>query len=377
MPPVQKGTSEMIWQQPAVGGYPDPSLLGLSGLERMRMAREGRTPIPPIAYLMEMPFAGLSEGHGAFAMPASPWFANATGLIPGGMLAVLADAPLGVALGSVLEPGVSYTTAELSLTFLRPVRPDPASTISGSGQLIHRSRSVGLTEAFLINDATEDLVAFASSRLSIFPPLEPMPEPPSGLPVIEQPYPGDSPDHPLRRPLRGEVLAPEQFESRAGREMLEAWLAGELPPPPLYYLTGLRPTSVGESEAEMVLPCSAWLSTAGRTVQGGFIAMLAEASLAAAVFSTAERGTATAPLDLKVNFLRPVFPDGRDLTARAQVVHRGRTLAISTAELTNADGKAVALATGSAMYVPGRSADLSGVELSADPEDEGASAADR
>jgi uncharacterized protein (TIGR00369 family) len=373
---VEKRTAEMVWQQPALGGYPDPSLLGLSGLERLKAAREGRTPIPPIAFLMEMPFTGLSKGHGAFAMPASPWFANATGLIPGGILAVLADAPLGVGLGTVLEPGVTFTTAELSLTFLRPVRPDPRSTISGSGQLIHRSRSVGLTEAFLINDADDELVAFASSRLSIFPPLDPMPEPPSELPVLEQPYPGESPDQPLRRPLRGEVLAPEQFESRGGREMLEAWLAGELPPPPIYYLTGLRPTSVGDGEAEMVLPCSAWLSTAGRTVQGGFIAMLAEAALAAAVFSTAEAGTAIAPLDLKVNFLRPVFPDEREVTARARVVHRGRTIAISTAELTNADGKAVALATGSAMYVPGRSADLGGVELAADPED-GASGPDR
>jgi hypothetical protein len=68
-----------------------------------------------------------------------------------------------------------------------------------------------------------------------------------------------------------------------------------------------------------------------------------------------------------------VFPDGADLTARARVLHRGRTLLIVAAELTNAEGKQVALATGSSMYLPGRPANLIGVELgssSSDPEDD-------
>jgi uncharacterized protein (TIGR00369 family) len=159
------------------------------------------------------------------------------------------------------------------------------------------------------------------------------------------------------------------FASRSGLEVLRGFISGELPAPPLSRLTGMRVVEADEGEAVMALPCSRWLSTSAGTVQGGFTAMLAEASLAAAVFSTADAGTATAPLDLKVNFLRPVLPDGRDLTARARVVHRGRTLAIANTELTNADGNTVALATGSAMYLPGRPADLAGVELAAPGEE--------
>lgn len=360
----------MLWEEEALGGYPDPSLLGLAGIDRLRVAWEGRTPIPPIAFLMEFPFTELGKGHGGFSIPASPWFANATGLIPGGILAVLSDAPLGVALGSVLEPGETFTTAEISLTFLRPVRPDPEGTILGNGQLIHRGRSVGLTEAFMINEKSDELVAYASSRLSIFPPIDPLPEPPEELPVLEQTFPGERPEHPLRRPLRGETLDPEQFESRSGLELLQGWIADELPSPPIYYLLGQRLVDARDGEVTMAMPCSTWLSTAARTVQGGFTALLAESALAAAVFSTAEAGTATAPLDLKVNFLRPVFPDGRELTATAKVAHRGRRIAIANAELTNADGKRVAIATGSTMYLPGRPADLGGVELES-PSEEG------
>jgi hypothetical protein len=39
---VEDAASKPIWQQPAIGGYPDPALIGLSGLERMRAFREGR-----------------------------------------------------------------------------------------------------------------------------------------------------------------------------------------------------------------------------------------------------------------------------------------------------------------------------------------------
>lgn len=352
----------MLWEEPAIGGYPDPSMIGLSGLDRMRAFREGRVPFPPIFYLTEIPFTEVSRGSTGFKMPASPWFANAAGIIPGGMAAVLADAPLGTALDTDLPPGVAYTTAEMSLTFLRPVRPDPEGTISAHGQLIHRTRAVGVTEAFLINDDTEELVVFASSRLAIFPPIDPTPDPPDELPVIDQPWPGSSPDHPLRRPVQGEVLPQEEFGRRSGREILEAWVSRDLPNPPVAELIGFRVTGVGEGEAQMTMPCSAWLSTALGTVQGGFTAMLAELALTSAAFSTVEPGTAVAPLDLKVNFLRPVYPDGRELVADARIEHRGRTLSISSCRVTNADGKPVALATGSAMYLPGRPASLAGVE---------------
>jgi uncharacterized protein (TIGR00369 family) len=315
-----------IWQRPVIGTYPDPSWIGLSGLERMQAFREGRVPLPPIVYLTEILFTSVSAGHVGFQMPASPWFANATGLIPGGMAAVLADAPLGSALDTDLPPGI---------------------------------------EAFLIDEATDQLLVFTSSRLAIFPPLDPIPDPPAELPVIDQPFPGSSPEHPLHRPLQGEVLPQSEFERLSGREMLEGWVRGELPNPPVAELIGFRVTEAGDGEAEMTMPCTGWLSTALGTVQGGFIAMLAELTMTSAVFSTVEPGTAIAPLDLKVNFMRPVPPDGRDLTAKAEIVHRGRTISITSCRVTNADGKAVALATGSAMYLPGRPANLLGIELRA------------
>jgi uncharacterized protein (TIGR00369 family) len=364
---VSSENSREIWRSPAPGGYPPPELLGISGIERLRASKEGRTPIPPIAYLTEMPFRELSEGHVGFEMPASPWFANSAGVVPGGMLATVADAALGAPIHSVLPAGVAFTTAELSLTMLRPVHPAPDRKIAASGHVIHSGRSTALSECFIFSedgDAAEPtLVAHGTSRCSVFDPIEPMPEPPAELPVLEQSYPGDDPGHPLRLTPPSGPLPPDTFERMSGLEILRAQIDGSLAePPPIHHLTGIRPLEADEGSVRFALPCSPWLSTSMGTVQGGFTAMLADFALTGAAFSTAPAGTATAPVDLKVNYLRPVFPDMKDLVAEARVEHRGRTLAISSCRISNAEGKPVALATGSAMFLPGRPASLTGVE---------------
>jgi uncharacterized protein (TIGR00369 family) len=362
----------MIWQEPAKGGYPDRSFLALPGIERMSAGRQGRIPYSPMGYLTELEMTEASRGHSTFSMPASPWFANSSGLISAGVLAVIGDAALGSVVHSDVGPGQGMTTAELSMSFLRPLVPKRGAAVTGCGQLIHRGRSMGLSEAFLF-DGEDRLIAHGTTRCSVFPPVDPIPEPPSDTAIQDCARPGDAPDDPLRRPLEGEVLPQEEFERRSGMEMLRALLAEELPRPPIHYLTGLRLVDAREGETVAVLPCSKWLSTSAGTVQGGFTAMLAESAMTSAAYSTVPPDTAVAALDFKVNYLRPVFPDGSDLTARARILHRGRTLAVAAAELTNAEGKQVALATGSSMYLPGRPANLVGVELgsgSSDPEDD-------
>ena len=362
----------MIWQEPAKGGYPDRAFLGLSGMERVDAGRRGLIPYSPMGYLTELQLTEASRGHSSFTMPASPWFANSSGLISGGVLAVIGDAALGSVVHADVGPGQFMTTAELSMSLLRPVAPKPDGAVTGAGQLIHRGRSIGISEAFLYDDGDE-LVAHGTTRCSIFPPVDPIPQPPADPQAVDGALPGTEPDDPLRQEVEGEVLPQEEFERRSGLELLRAVIAGELPRPPIHHLTGLGLTEADDGEAVGVLPCSKWLSTSAGTVQGGFTAMLAEFAMTAAAVTTAPANTAVAALDFKVNYLRPVFPDGKDLEARARILHRGRTLVIAAAELTNAEGKLVALATGSSMYLPGRPANLLGVDLgtrSTDPEDE-------
>jgi uncharacterized protein (TIGR00369 family) len=235
--------------------------------------------------------------------------------------------------------------------------------LSAHGQAIRVGRSVGLSEAFVLDASGEMLLAHGTSRLSIMPAIEGVPEPPDDpRPPAPPDLPG--PDPYLRTPPPGTVLPGATWAELSGREVLERQVAGELPAPAIHHLTGMTVTRVAEGAVEMTMPASEWLSSPARRLQGGAITALADATLQGAMLTTVPAGTALAGLDIKVNFLRPVDGDGRELGAVAEVEHSGRTLAIARGRVTNADGKPVMLATGTGMYLPGRAADLSGeIEL--------------
>jgi len=348
------------------GGYPESSLLALSGRERLRWWTHGGAPAPPLSRLTGAIYTRVGDATTNAEMPASGWLLNSAGVVGGGTLAILADIALGCSIETQLPPATPYTTAELSLSFLRPVHPGP--TLLAGGQAIHVGRSVALSEAFLIEEETETLIAHGTSRGAILPPIDPAPEPPSELPAVE-PDPNEDSD-PYRRPWPREAVIPQEtWDRHSGGEVLELQLSGGLPPPPIHDLTGMRPVEIGDGTAAVVLPTTRWLTSPLRTIQGGVIAMLADMAMAVAMQTTVPPGTAAAGLDLKVNYLRPALPDGRDLRARGEVVHAGRTLVVTRAEIDNPDGKRVALATGSSMYLPNRPAALGELELAAEADD--------
>jgi len=166
---------------------------------------------------------------------------------------------------------------------------------------------------------------------------------------------------PYLRPVVGEPVSQDDWNRMTGLEVLRLCIDGSALPP-IYHLTGLHPTDAEEGTCTFVLPASPWLASPAPVLYGGAIAMLADGALSCAVMTITPAGSSFAPLDLKVNYLRPVLPDGGLLTARATLVHRGRSMAVATAEITNEDGKRVALASSSTMLLPGRPwSDLAGV----------------
>jgi len=78
------------------------------------------------------------------------------------------------------------------------------------------------------------------------------------------------------------------------------------------------------------------------TVHGGIMTDLADAAMGLATISTLNENESFTTLELKMNFLRPVY-EGK-IFARANVLHRGRTIAVVESVLTldETDGKVVA-----------------------------------
>lgn len=338
-----------LWTEPVQGGYPDPRMfLSLSGLEQVRAFIRQQGPAPPMAHLTGMRPTQVGPGAATFSMPVTEWLLSPPGLVQLGTLAILADGSLGCAVQTALPPATPYTTAEMSITGTRPVHRGMQRLVA-RGSLIHAGRSLALSEV-RIEDELGRLVAHGTSRCFIFPPVVSPPPPPIEFPVMAEPsYPAPPP---YLRPVEGEVLGQDVYDRMSGLEILRLQIAGDLPAPPICHLTGLWPTAAEHGEATFVSPASEWLCSPLGKVEGGAIALIAETPLVCAVQTLLPAAASYAPLDLKVNFLRPVSPDGTDLVATGRVIHRGKTLAIASSEVFDAAGRKVAMATGSSRMLP-------------------------
>jgi uncharacterized protein (TIGR00369 family) len=70
--------------------------------------------------------------------------------------------------------------------------------------------------------------------------------------------------------------------------------------------------------------------------------------------STLGEGESFTTLELKINFLRPVWRS--ELRAEGRVVQRGRTVGLVECAITDADGKLVAKATSTCLTLRGEQA---------------------
>lgn len=337
-----------IWQEPVRGAYPDKRLFGMSGLDLMRRALDGLSPIPPICHLTGMRFDSVEENEIVVSMPASDWFLSSQEHISMGALTMLADAALACAIQSQLPEATPYTTSELSMTLIAPC---PAGgTLRAIGTPLFDGRPLAMSQCW-VEDGKGRRVAHGTSSCFVLPQqkdLDPNPD----VPATDHPL-YDTPD-PFERPASGSIVEWEIWRTLSGEDILKRQIAGELPQPPIHYLTGMSLTEATNGSVTFVMPAHAWLSSPLATVEGGAIAMLAHAALATAVTSTLAPGEAYRPVDVKVNFLRPLYPDGRDAVATGVVTHRGKTLAVAMADVVAADGKKIATATGSTMILQER-----------------------
>jgi uncharacterized protein (TIGR00369 family) len=81
------------------------------------------------------------------------------GTVHGGILCDIADAAMGIAFATTLSPGESFTTVELKINFLRPVRQ---ILLRAEGRVIQRGRTIGYVECE-VTDESGKLVAKSNS----------------------------------------------------------------------------------------------------------------------------------------------------------------------------------------------------------------------
>ncbi len=106
----------------------------------------------------------FGPGTSAWEWDAShPRVLNPFGYVAGGYLSVFADELLSSAIGSVMDEGEFATTAELKISFLKPVKK---GLVTGAGKVLRKGRRVAFVEA-TIRNAQDEVVATVSSTWTV------------------------------------------------------------------------------------------------------------------------------------------------------------------------------------------------------------------
>ncbi len=100
--------------------------------------------------------------------------------------------------------------------------------------------------------------------------------------------------------------------------------------------------------AEMILPLRPEFVQREGIVHGGVVTALADTAAVYALVADLPDHHALTSVELKINFLRPVRPDGGDMVARSTVVKRGRRVAVCRVDILQGDQLA---ATGMFTYL--------------------------
>ena len=137
-------------------------------------------------------------------------------------------------------------------------------------------------------------------------------------------------------------------------ERFRAILDGSIPPPPVADLVGIRLTAIEEGRATFELDAEERHSSPLGTLQGGILCVLADAAMGAAYVSQLEDDETFTTLELKTNYLKPVW-SGR-VTAVAEVIKHGRTIGLVECRMTDESGSLVAHATSTCMTLRGDAA---------------------
>ena len=145
----------------------------------------------------------------------------------------------------------------------------------------------------------------------------------------------------IDEPARGSIGDLRVFQ-QPGLPSLRRFVLGELPVFPMSRLTGMRLTEVGFGKATFAMPVTRWLGDGFGLYWGGVYALLADAPLACAIWSTLPAGKALATSELAMSFVRPMSLATTGMVGRAEVIHCSTQVGLSKIEITDPDGRMLA-----------------------------------
>jgi uncharacterized protein (TIGR00369 family) len=137
-------------------------------------------------------------------------------------------------------------------------------------------------------------------------------------------------------------------------DQLQASVRGELPKPPVAQLIGFTLVGVSEGRSTVIFEAGPQHANPMGTLHGGILCDVADAAMGIAYASTLDEDESFTTLELKINFLKPVW--NAQLTAEGRVIKRGRNVGMTECDIIDEKGSLVARASSTCMTLRGSDA---------------------
>jgi uncharacterized protein (TIGR00369 family) len=139
----------------------------MSGLEFVQGLVSGAVPLNTIARTLGYDIVEAESGRVAITLTPTDDHLNPSGTVHGGLTATLLDSCMGLAIQSMLEPGVGSTTLEFKISLVRAITTETGQ-ITAEGNVLNCGRRVGMAEG-RVTDAQGRLLAHGTTTCLVFP----------------------------------------------------------------------------------------------------------------------------------------------------------------------------------------------------------------
>jgi uncharacterized protein (TIGR00369 family) len=134
-------------------------------------------------------------------------------------------------------------------------------------------------------------------------------------------------------------------------DLIKGILEGRFPQPPIAQLIGFNLVAAKPGEAVIEFDASEAHTNPMGTLHGGVLCDIADAAMGMAFGAALAEGESFTTLELKINFLKPVWKSR--LKAVGRVVKQGRTIGLIECDVTDEQGSLVARAISTCMILRG------------------------
>jgi uncharacterized protein (TIGR00369 family) len=123
---------------------------------------------------------------------------------------------------------------------------------------------------------------------------------------------------------------------------------------PIVQLLGMKPVFIGHGHAVIEIEAGPQHANPMGTLHGGVLCDVADAAMGMAFAGTLDADQSFTSLELKINFLRPVW--NAKLRAEAKVVAKGKSIGLVDCDIRDERNKLVARASSTCMILKGEQA---------------------